>query len=427
MPKRILVDGTYYELPHDGGLGRNTQSTAWIEAISTAVNDLGAPPYTVVPAGATVTEIQALIDGLNGNGGLAFPAGTFSLGTTGLDINGNIRIQGAGQGATILTYTGSGGAIRVNTGTGVETLRTVFSDFTLDGTNVTTGGAYGFVLGQGSVSPKTGAGTFMNVTVKRFKTAGVKADFTALTTWFRCSFESNRDGWWSTNTNSQGCTTQTFIACRFANNTKRGAFIEQADSLVWMGNTQFEDNGEEGCRVSFNGAPTIMRNLTWTDSYFEDNGTAGAFTDLYFDTSGTAESITDVVVYRCRFQGNNPDGHMSLAKGTYTEDSNHFSPVLSNSCIAQNTSVCYVRSAGYRDPTTYWSVGANAKVTHVRSGSSDAVFQVHVANSGTLVSRLKIPQGARPSVTGARSDGTALADLLTDLDAMDIVDDGSSA
>lgn len=390
--------------------------------------------FSVEP-GASVATIQAAIDA---GKRVRFGAGTWSLGTTGLTINGPADIEGEGEGVTILTYTGTGSAITVNSTGVLETLKVGLRHLTLDGTNATTGGAYGITLGNLTGTFKTGSGLFVGVTTKRFKTAGVRCLVGAMGTWLRCTFELNRDGWWSTTDFTNGCTTQTFLGCRFVSNVKRGLFLEQADSVVVSNNCQIEDNGEEGALVRHPGGATlVMRNVTFDTSYFEDNSTAGAFSDLRWDNVST-QSIQNGAVRRCRLQGANADGNIWWGKisGGIEED-NEFSPVAITNNIALSSVVCFVHSRNYRTPATIWTLGANAVTTHERrAGNGTMAWYVNSSGTAQLVLDMGTANklgffgtaaAAKPAITGSRGGNAALADLLTKLAALGLITDSSSA
>lgn len=365
--------------------------------------------FTVVPAGATAAQIQALIDGLGVNGGTVFfGSGTWALGTTTLNINGNIRLVGLGQGSTILTYTGtSGTAIQVNSGGGLETLRAGVSNLTLDGLSL---GKYGIILGQTGASPLSGGGYFENVTVKRFTATnggGVKLKFTALATWMRCTFESNRDGLVSVfdGDNANGATTQYFLTCRFVTNDQRGAWVDQADSWNFWG-CQFENNGWEGCRIEKNNDTTSpMRNVQFESCYFEDNSqaAAGTYPDLNFSNAFTY-SNQDMAVRRTRFQGSNAAGNIKFGYGSFIEEDNVFVPVSVNNVICVNSGACFVTCRTNRDPATFYTVGAVTPVLVWRQGG--ATFEFLVNSGGTFVA-------ATTTATNSLTTNAGIAFTLT--------------
>lgn len=330
-----------------------------------------------LPASVSVATLNTKITALAalGGGRIILGHGTLTSTST-ININGAVVLEGQSEGGTVISYTGTGVAIQINSGAGIETLRAGLKYFTLDGNN---SNAIGIQLGQSAVSPNTGAGYFENITVKRFVGAagsGVKLVVTALATWVRCTFQSNRDGFWSSSDVDNGATTQTFISCRFITNTKRGLFIEQFDTWNILV-CQFEDNGEEGCLVKHPGtSTTATRNITFDNSYFEDNGTAGAFSDLRFDNASTF-SLAECAVRRTRFQGTNPDGNIWFGKGNFIEEDNAFSPIAITNCIASNSTVCFVVSRNNRAPSTYWTLGANAPTVHTRAGGDGAITQFY--------------------------------------------------
>lgn len=392
---------------------------------------------TVEP-NASASTIQNMLDDMasgDAPGVVRFGAGTWALGSTSLTLNGPVHIEGAGEGATTLTHSGSG-AIKINTGTGVETLRCGIRYLTLDGLSATTGGAVGIVLGQGTVTPKTGAGLFQGLTLKRFSTAGAQGLFTALCTWVRCSFESNKDGFRAETTYENGVTTQTFLGCRFANNTQRGAYLEQGDTITFASGCQFEDNGQEGARVQHpGGATAIMRDITFDTSYFEDNGASGAYADLRFDNTST-QSIQNAAVRRCRFQGTNADGNVWFGKGSFLEEDNEFSPVGTSNLIASSSVACFVHSRNQRAPSTIWTLGASALTTHERR-AGNGTFQLYTNNGGTAQLVLDIGTAnkigffgtagaAKPTVTGSRGGNAALESLCTALANLGLITNSTS-
>lgn len=343
-----------------------------------------------VPAGSSAATLQAAIDSLSGVGTVFLEKGTYALSTTTITLDNAIILQGAGQAATFITYTGTGTAIQVNSGAGTETLKVSIRDLTVDGTNSSSGGAYGITLGDGTAgSNKTGSGIFINVTVKRCKTAGVRLNYTALATWIRCTFESNRDGVWGDGTNDNGVTTQSFISSRFTTNVKRGVFFESANSILFSNNCQFEDNGEEGALFKHNGSATAtFRNVSILESYFEDNGTAGAFADLRFDNAST-QSLQNMRVRGSIFSGVNADGNIWFGKGTFLEEDNEFLNVSTSCCIVSNSTVAFVHSRATRDPTTLYTLGANAPTTHERR-AGNGTYGVFTNRSGTLTKATEI-------------------------------------
>lgn len=330
-----------------------------------------------LPASVSVATLNTTIAALAalGGGRVILGHGTLTATST-ININGAVVLEGQSEGGTTISYTGTGTAIQINSGGGLETLRAGIRYLTIDGNN---SNAFGITLGQSSVSPNTGAGYFENVTVKRFvgaAGAGVQLVVTALATWVRCTFQSNRDGFWSSSAVDNGATTQTFISCRFVTNTKRGCYIEQFDTWNFL-TCQFEDNGEEGMLVRHPGtSTTATRNLTIDNSYFEDNGTAGAFADLRFDNASTF-SLAAIAIRRTRFQGANPDGNVWFGKGNFIEEDNEFSPVGVTNCIASNSTVCFAVSRSNRSPATYWTLGTNAPTVHTRAGGDGTITQFY--------------------------------------------------
>lgn len=346
-----------------------------------------------LPTSISVATLNSVIAALAALGGGRVILGHGTMTTTStINIVGNVVLEGQSEGGTVISYTGTGTAVQVNDGSGTETLRAGMKYVTIDGNN---SNAFGITLGTSTGSFLTGAGYFENVTVKRFvgaSGAGVKLLMTALATWVRCTFQSNRDGLWSSSQIDNGATTQTFISCRFVSNTKRGAFIEQFDTWNFL-TCQFEDNNEEGCLVKQPGtSTTATRNLTFDNCYFEDNGVAGAFSDLRFDNASTF-SLADIAVRRTRFQGTNPDGNVWFGKGSFIEEDNHYSPVATTNCIASNSTVCFVHSRNARDPATMWTLGANAPTTHERRGGNGAITTYYNL-AGTMTR-----YGYRPTTT----------------------------
>ena len=369
----------------------------WLSRLHETVAAL--PELRYVPATSTAADLQAAID--SGLPVLIGP-GTLALGTTGVTINGPYNVRGCGEGITTVTYTGTGKAFHINSGGGVETLRGYLGDFTLDGTSSVSGGSIGVELGQTSVSPLTGSGMFERLTIKRFSTAGVKIVVSALATWVRCTFESCKDGLWTTNDYSNGVTGQSLIACRFVTCTKRGAFLEQYDTVSFTNTTQFEDNGEEGALIKHpGGATAVTRNLQIMQSYAEDNGTAGAFSDVRFDNAST-QSHQNCKVFANRFQGTNADGNLYFGKGTFTEEDNEFSPVATSNVILLSSTVCFFHGRNTRAPTSYVTAGANAPATFERRGG-DGTLRTYTNESGTITEQLQIAANGDITIGGRLS------------------------
>jgi hypothetical protein len=361
--------------------------------------------------------------------------GTLALGTTTINCNGNVVVRGAGIGATTITYTGTGAAFQINSGEAIETLSVDFSGFTLDGTNSTTGGAYGFVLGQTTTSPKTGSGDFRSILVRRFSTAGVRLTVSAMASFRNCRFEENRDGVWLDATSPGGVTAPNFAACRFYLNTKRGLFIEQADSAHFTNNCIFEQNGEQGAYVKHDGGlSTVLRLVSFDNCYFERNSrlSLNTYASLDFDTATSGRIVQNAAVRRCRFSGN-PNGgtdvryHIQFFQGRFLEEDNEFLATNTSSVNCRATSVCFLGSRSDLAPTAYYTLGSTCPTYHIQSGaSSGAPFRVYTNVSGTATERLALTNAAKPTVTGSRGGNAALASLLTALAGMNIITDSSS-
>lgn len=309
---------------------------------------------------------------------------TYSLGTTKLTCkSNNVAVFGCGR-TSVLGWSGSPGGIQVNDGTGVETLSTVWRDFVLDGGSATTGADYGFILGDGSASSfKTGSGLFSNLLVKRFKTAGVQLQFTALARFTKCRFASNRDGVWASSVYTNGVTGVTFDGCEAAANVKRGWFFEQANSILLTNLCEAEDNGEEGILWMHPGGGTVsFRNGVIRNAYVEDNGVSGAFADIRFDNAST-QSMQNMKVADTIISGANADGNIWLGKGTFTLEDNEFLNVSTSCILTGNSSVCFAHSRDVRDPATLWTPGSATGTTHERRGGNGTLVQLY-NNAGTL-------------------------------------------
>jgi hypothetical protein len=368
---------------------------------------------------AAVADIQAALDT---GGTVRLAPGTYSLGTTTLNLNGNACLEGSGEDETILTYTGTGSALQINSGTGATTLNASVRFLTLDGTHAVTGGHYGITLGQTSVSPNTGSGLFMGLTIKRFQVAGLRIVVSALGTWIRCSFQSNDDGAWFTDDSSNGVTGQSFISCRFVDNLQRGVFAEQYDTVSFTNTCQFENNGKEGALIQHPGSATaVTRNLQITQCYFEGNGTAGNYSDLRFDNVST-QSHQNCKVYANRFQDANADGNIYFGKGSFLEEDNEFSPLGTSNVIVLNSTVAFVHGRSIRDPSTYYTIGANAPATFERRGGNGTMVE-YTNRSGTwTVSRTTLATGTNTfsqSLTGDVAQRLQTTDAHADDDEFD--------
>lgn len=373
--------GTISDAQHGARSGGtlHADATALLAGFMSALDKAKLDVLTIrLPATTTVADLNTTIATLAalGGGRIILGHGTLTAAST-INLNGAVVLEGQSEGGTVISWTGGAGiAVQINSGAGIETLRAGLKYLTLDGNNAN---AIGINLGQGTTSPLTGAGYFENITVKRFvgaAGAGVKLTMTALATWVRCTFQSNRDGFWSSSDIDNGATTQNFIACRFITNTKRGLYIEQFDTWNFL-MCQTEDNGEEGCLIRHPGtSTTATRNITFDNSYYEDNGVSGAFSDLRFDNASTF-SVAECAVRRTRFQGTNPDGNIWFGKGNFIEEDNAFSPIAITNCIASNSTVCFVVSRNNRAPSTYWTLGANAPTVHTRAGGDGTITQFY--------------------------------------------------
>jgi hypothetical protein len=375
--------------------------------------------FVYLTTSASVADIQAALDT---GGTVRLAPGTYALGTTTLNLNGNAALEGSGEDETILTYTGTGSALQINSGTGTTTLNASVRFLTLDGTNAGSGGYYGITLGQSSVSPMTGSGLFMGLTIKRFQVAGLRIVVSAVATFVRCSFQSNDDGVWATNDFSNGVTGQSFIACRFVDNLQRGAFLEQYDTVSFTNTCQFENNGKEGLLVQHpGGATAVTRNLLVTGNYFEGNGTAGAYSDLRFDNAST-QSHQNCKVTANRFQDANADGNIYFGKGSFLEEDNEFSPTGVTNVIALSSTVCFLHGRSIKDPTTYYTLGANAPATFERRGGNGTMVE-YTNRAGTwTVSRMTLAIGTNTfsqSLSGDTAQRLPTADAHADDDEFD--------
>jgi hypothetical protein len=355
---------------------------------------LSLPSYTPLNTGnrqADTANIQAILN----KGGLVL-LGPGRHYVDGLVMNGKCGIKGHGKGKTYLSGD-TATIIQINSGVGIETQDVVLEDLTIDGENRS---AYGITLGQGSISPLTGTGTFNRIEIARCTTAGVRLLFTALTRWFDCTFRSNRDGIWSDPTYENGATGQWFWGCRFVSNTKRGVFCEQFDTWAFWG-CQAEDNGEEGMLFRHPGTATAVTRGLVIDSgcYIEDNGTSGAYADIRFDNLST-QSLQNVAVRRVRFQGVNPDGNIWVGKCNGIEEDNEFSPVSTSNVIVSNSTVAFWYARSYRTPTTYYTVGANSPVVAEQRGG-DGTVRIYFNVSGTLTKVHEWGTGSKLGFFGA--------------------------
>lgn len=360
-----------------------------LEGISAAARladieaDLASFPFDVIPDGATPAEIQGVLDGLGTNGIAWAGVGTWALGSTQINLNGGKKIRGAGEDATVFTYTGAGQAFQVNSGLGIETLKAGLMDVSVDGLGL---GKYGVTLGQTSAAHMTGAGTFDHVTFRGFRGAGgagARIVFSALTEWRKCTFQSNRDGFQSLydGTNINGATTQSFYGCRFVTNTQRGMYVDQAESWTFH-DCQFEDNGWQGTRIERSANSAVpLRNIQFKDNtYWEDNSTAapGTYPDLDF-TNASTYSHLDIAVQGCRFQGTNTAGNIRLGLGGYSIEDPVFVPVGTKNIVCTNSSACNLTLRTNLDPATCVTLGTDTPAICWRQGTGAFSF---LSNSG---------------------------------------------
>lgn len=104
-------------LPSDDGSSAHVRPSDWYADHTGSVDDwYNVKAYGAVGNGSTDDHaaIQSAIDaaGAAGGGVVYFPASTYKIGTVGLTYNyDDLSLVGAGRGATILTYSGSGSAI----------------------------------------------------------------------------------------------------------------------------------------------------------------------------------------------------------------------------------------------------------------------------------------------------------------------------
>jgi hypothetical protein len=361
-------------------------------------------------AAVDTARIQAALD----KGGLVrMLAGRWLISTVNFD--GSCGVLGDGVDRTSVDVVEGGGGFQINSGRGITTLDTVVQHLTLDGGNVAN---YGLTLGQATTAPYTGAGHFSDLLIKRFALAGCRTVLTAATKFTRVYFRSNRDGLWSDPTIDNSATTCDFDSCHFITNTKRGLWAQQFDTWL-LRSCRVEYNGEEGMLFAHPGtANAAVRGATVDSCYFEGNGTAGAYPDLSFSQTGaTLFSLQDCRVRNTRFQNANTDGNIYFGIGAFVEEDNIFVPVGTSNCVTRNSVSCFVNSRSNRDPTTYWTVGANAPTTHWRAGASGQ-FALYANVSGTVTKVYEAGSGSKLGFfgTNAIAKPTIVAGDLTSVE-----------
>lgn len=145
------VDLAVWGVNHFGAVGDGVaDDTAAIQAAITA-----AQPSVASILANKITTVTAEV---------YFPPGVYNI--TSLNTYNGIRMRGAGQGLTVLKYTGSGAAITINKVATEELYATQFEDFTLwdQGT-----GTYG-IIGEDGTNLAIRACGMRNVTVYGFNT-----------------------------------------------------------------------------------------------------------------------------------------------------------------------------------------------------------------------------------------------------------------
>ena len=238
--------------------------------------------YGAVGDGVTndATAIQAAITAAASGGELWFPPGVYYIGTTSLVLNRCIVVRGSGSsnsyasGGSVIKYVGTGAAILVNNGGGVEAEQVNISGIGIDCDGT---GAYGIRFGSASGSPKACVGVFSGLYVTGATTAGYHLVSAQLCTFIQCEAMYNAGAaGWLVDSISGGDTTHTkFINCRAGNN-KYGFLIKSGFNLVFD-NADAESNTDEGVYVYQDSTASVFHNhqqIHFNNLWVESNNTA---------------------------------------------------------------------------------------------------------------------------------------------------------
>lgn len=221
-------------------------------------------------AAANGTAIRAAIAAAAAVGGVAYiPAGTYAFDGLG-SITGACTIEGAGKGATILNYSGSGnGGTISGTGDG----RTILKGLSLVDNGGT--GAYGLQISRRVHLEDVTVDGFQNHNLYFLTGANPDTEAPYLSYLLRVTSQNSAAcGVYIGST----CNLVHLVDCDIKNNDTKGIHIVSAENYVILGG-QSAYNGHEGLRVE-SAAFGLVVGL-----YGEGNNTATGYADALFDAS----------------------------------------------------------------------------------------------------------------------------------------------
>lgn len=386
----------------------------------------------------------------------------WDIGSDTLVMYGGKQLRGAGRDHTIIRATGPDGGIHLNDGQlssndGGTTQNVKLADFSLNGlVGAVKTGAYGLVLGNAAgvaSSPRGAAATVQDVTIRGFATAGIRAISCQVNALFqRVQARENDTG--MIGEAGTGNTTAEFQSCSF-NQNRRGMDIRDWRDAVFM-NCGWENNTEEGFIVEA-GPSRSIRDLLWLGGHMEGNnaGRSGTGHAQFILRSLDSSAIQNAVMLLLKVGDAGAGNFHGAVHGAVLTmlwplplNPATGSPWLhlpgasvTHEGVALGSATTSVQYMGGEDPTTDFTVSAvgtnRVIVSRFDRSTSRPQLQVYGSAVGVMARNLRVAgdqlglygatAASKPTVTGSRGGNAAVADALTDLAAVGIITDGSSA
>ena len=346
---------------------------------------LNVKNYGAVGDGVTddAPSIQNAINSISSSGGgsVYIPAGKYYLSSSGLILDGAVKLYGAGPGndqggngyvGTSLIYRKTGSAVQVASGNGITTLNFSICDLEVDCKNT---GSYGITLGSSTGSAKAAQGYLQNVYVTAASSSGLRCISSQVVDVNRCQFSYCGVGALLDNVSGGANTVTYFNNCEFNRNTAQGVYVKSGLN-VGFSQCSTEMNGRQGLLVENSGSTYYVRNLTIEDTYFELNNytTSSGYECEFTSLDGT--NTNNLIMKNNYFwhdyvTGSRKHINFQNVRGTVyyntydTGDSNEVYATLSDPVGSGATELIVYHKFNDLESPNHWNIGLSTNPTWI--------------------------------------------------------------
>lgn len=395
-------------------------------------------------------DTTAIVAAINLSGGtphgassIALPGGNFIVSS--LDINANVNIVGAGREGTTITVTGFGTYAFLKYGVLLRGSGPGEGYVSLTGV---------YVKVQSTETSQIGIlitkrALLTDVRVKNAPGDGIYLHSVNVST--ETPYFSRFESVWSTNNGGAGikitgnCNGCQFINCEANGNNEHGIHAAPIGSPVNLVNTQIV-----GGQASYNKKHGIFLENGWyhyiTDLYCEQNSAVdggnpvtGAYKNIhmgvasysYVNIGGMGVATSDIPSTIVRNAAPNNfvgyGGHVLQAGATMSLGADNYGAgcALSLNAAANCQHTILFREAALDKMRIRYDGIANALVTE--AWITNAWVEVQRVDQTGKISFFGAPAVAKSTVSGSRTDGTALRNLLTALASLGLISDSTSS